>query len=127
MSDNFSFTYSLKDRQEIEEIRKKYTTDDKEIKEMSLADKIRVIDRKTETEATVIAIIFGIVATLVFGSGLAIILEGQAYSVGIPIGLLGLTGMGVTPVLFKRTLKYYRNKVSKKMLGLIDEYLDMTK
>ena len=55
MNDNFSFTYSLKERQEIEDIRKKYIVDDTDSKTKSPADKIKHIDKNVETTATIIS------------------------------------------------------------------------
>lgn len=127
MSENFSFTYSLKERQEIEEIRKKYTVDDTDSKTKSPVDKIKHIDKNIETAATIISIAIGIAATLIFGVGLTLCLEDRVYTSGIIIGIVGLIGMGTTPVVHKFILKHRRERASKKILGLIDEYLEMTK
>ncbi len=127
MNDNFSFTYSLKERQEIEEIRKKYIVDDADSKTKSPADKIKQIDKNIETATTIISIAIGISATLIFGVGLTLCLEDRVYTSGIIIGTVGLIGMGTTPIVHKYLLKLRRSRASKKILKLIDEYLEMTK
>ncbi len=127
MSENFSFTYSLKERQEIEEIRKKYIVDATENKTKSPADKIKQIDKNVETAATIISIAIGIAATLIFGVGLTLCLKDHVYTSGIIVGIIGIIGMGTTPVVHKLVLKHRRDRASKKILKLIDEYLEMTK
>lgn len=127
MNDNFSFTYSLKERQEIEEIRKKYTVDDADSKTKSPADKIKQIDKNIETATTIISIAVGIAATLIFGVGLTLCLKDLVYTSGIIIGTVGLIGMSTTPIVHKYLLKLRRSRASKKILKLIDEYLEMTK
>ena len=127
MSENFSFTYSLKERQEIEEIRKKYIVDNADSKTKSPADKIKQIDKNIETATTIISIAIGISATLIFGVGLTLCLKDRVYTSGIIIGIVGLIGMGITPVVHKFVLKHQRDRASKKILKLIDEYLEMTK
>lgn len=127
MNDNFSFTYSLKERQEIEEIRKKYIVDETDNKSKSPADKIKQMDKNIETATTIISIAIGIAATLIFGVGLTLCLKDRVYTSGIIIGIVGLIGMGITPVVHKFVLKHHRDRASKKILKLIDEYLEMTK
>lgn len=127
MNDNFSFTYSLKERQEIEEIRKKYTVDDADSKTKSPADKIKQMDKNIETATTIISIAVGIAATLIFGVGLTLCLKDRVYTSGIIIGIVGLIGMGTTPIVHKYLLKLRRSRASKKILKLIDEYLEITK
>ena len=127
MSENFSFTYSLKERQEIEEIRKKYIVDNADSKTKSPADKIKQMDKNIETATTIISIAVGIAATLIFGVGLTLCLKDRVYASGIIIGIVGLIGMGITPVVHKFVLKHRRDRASKKILKLIDEYLEMTK
>ncbi len=127
MSENFSFTYSLKERQEIEEIKKKYIVDETEPKTKSPAEKIRQIDKNVETTATIISIAVGIAATLIFGVGLTLCLKDHVYTSGIIVGSTGLIGMGITPVVHRFILKHRRERTSKKILKLIDEYLEMTK
>lgn len=127
MSDNFSFTYSPKERQEIEELRKKYIDDDSNRKGKSTADKIKHIDKNVEDSATVVSIVCGFIFTLIFGVGLTLCLKDKIYTSGIVIGTIGLIGMGITPVIHKYALKHFRGKSAKKILKLIDEYLEITK
>lgn len=127
MNDNFSFTYSPQERQEIEELRKKYVTDSNDKKNKSAVDKIKHIDKGVEDSATVISIVHGIVFTLIFGVGLTLCLQDMIYTSGIVIGTIGLIGMGITPIVHKYSLKHFRSKNAKKILKLIDEYLEITK
>lgn len=126
MSADFNFKYSLKERQEIEEIRKKYT-DGEEHKEKTVADKIKTLDRSTETSATILAILFGLVFFAIFCVALVKIFYDQIFISGSISMLIGLLGMILCPAFHKIILKYFREKTASKILRLIDEYLNMTK
>lgn len=116
----FQYKYFPSEKQEIEEIRKKYQCSEEE----SLAQQIKALDKKADTEGTICSIIFGIVSTLVFGFGLTLCLTFNSYYAGCIVGVIGLVGMGTTPFLDDKLKKYYKKRVSKKIVELCDKYLN---
>lgn len=119
----FRYSYSPTEKQEIEDIKNKYQPTEEE----SLAQKIKALDKKTETDSAISAIIFGIVSTLIFGIGLTLSLTFNAYYAGGAVGLIGLAGMGTTPFMNEKIKQYHKKKVSKKIVALCDEYLKISK
>ena len=71
MSDNtkFEYTYSAKQQEEIEAIRKKYMPQEEDKMEL-----LRRLDRKVESSGTVVGLLFGVVALLIFGAGMSMCL-----------------------------------------------------
>lgn len=115
----FHYSYSPTEKQEIEAIRKKYTFSN----EISLAQEIKRLDNSLENSGTVASILFGLIATLIFGLGLSLCIAKQLYTPGVIIGVLGIIGMGITPFLNTKIKEKNKRKKAKKMLALCDEYL----
>lgn len=115
----FRYTYSPTEKQEIENIKKKYQQSEEE----SLAQRIKSLDKKADTEGTICSIVFGIVSTLIFGVGLTLCLTFNSYYIGAVVGTVGLIGMGATPFIDDKFKKYYKKRFSKKIVELCDEYL----
>lgn len=90
MSDKFEYKYvapTPEQRREIESIKEKYST---KVKTMTEYDKLKKIDRKVQSVKLTISISFGIIGTLLFGTGLTFFLEWQhIWYFGIPFALIG--------------------------------------
>lgn len=123
--DTFKMTYSAKQQEEVETIRKKYIPQ-KEDKMLQL----RALDASVEKKASAVAIAVGILGTLLLGVGMSLImtdfgvvLGSAAFVVGIIIGLLGITTLGCAYPLYQRTLKKEREKIAPEILKLTDELM----
>lgn len=125
MKDNktFYYSYSPTEKQEIQDIKAKYQPDEDE----SLAQKIKAMDKKTDSKGAIISVILGIAFTLVFGFGLALALSFKSYYLGGIVGFLGLVGMTIVPFLDDKIKQHNRNKIAKKIVALCDEYLKNNK
>ncbi len=119
----FYYSYSPTEKQEIQEIKNKYQPNEEE----SLAQRIKALDKKTDSTSAIISVITGIVTTLVFGVGLTLTLTFDAYYLGGIIGLIGLIGMAANPFLNDKIKQYNKQRVSKKIVELCDEYLNISK
>ncbi len=127
MSDNdtFRMTYSAEEKDEIERIRDKYT--EKKPDDMT---RLRALDKESESIATMVSIIAGVVGILVFGTGLSLYLSelGDALGkavlpVSILVGLVGIILMVAAFPLYMHTLKKEREKRKDEILALADELM----
>lgn len=104
----------------VEQIRTKYTE-----KECTSLEKLKQLDKKVEKPAKVFAFTFGIIASLVFGTGLCLVLgaiEG-GITLGVIIGTVGLGLCGLNYTLFCLVLEKRKKKYAKEILRLSDELL----
>ena len=90
MADKFKYNYSAPtpaQRREIERIRGKYQIEEKSFTKL---DELKKIDNFITSVKTSIAIAFGIIGTLIFGTGMVFFLEWTTYwYFGIPFALFG--------------------------------------
>ena len=127
MSDNdtFRMTYSAEEKDEIERIRDKYT--EKKPDDMT---RLKALDKESESIATMVSIIAGVVGILVFGTGLSLYLSelgdalGEAVlPVSILVGLVGVILMVSAFPLYMHTLRKEREKRKDEILALADELM----
>ena len=64
--ENFSYTYSAKQQEEIKKIREKYLP-----KEADKMARLRRLDQSVTQKGTVISLIAGIIGTLIMGFGMS--------------------------------------------------------
>ena len=127
MSDNdtFRMTYSAEEKAEIEKIRDKYT--EKKPDDMT---RLKALDKESESIATMVSIIAGVVGILIFGTGLSLYLSelgdalGEAVlPVSILVGLIGVILMVSAFPLYMHTLRKEREKRKDEILALADELM----
>lgn len=95
-------------------------------KEDSKIIALRKLDAKAKRPADIFAYTFGIITSLVAGTGMClsmrVIGSGQLmFVLGIVIGILGFAGMGVNYTLYKRILKKGKQKYAYDILRLAKE------
>jgi len=117
MEDRFEFTYSAPQQAEIKRIKEKYLPDTAEQK----LEQLRRLDRSVETPGVTLSLIFGIVGTLVFGTGMSLALVGRYYVPAIIVSLIGLALAALAMPVYKRVTAKRRKKLGAKILALADE------
>lgn len=124
MDDNkFSYSYSAptdKERREIEEIRNKYSEENKKNSKLS---RLKELDAKVRRIPMLIGILLGIFGTLIFGTGLTMILEWQKFLWGVIV--MGVGGVSIVAAYFIHAAlsSYYKDKYGKEILLLSEELL----
>ena len=105
----------------VERIRKQYTE-----KELTKIDELRALDKKVKRPATVFAYIFGIIGSLVLGTGMCLAMEviGNMMLLGIAIGLVGIAWVSLTHPIYKAILKARKKKYSEKIFQISDSILN---
>lgn len=120
MSNNdFQYTYSATQQEEIKRIRKKYLPKEKTADKMEL---LRKLDKSTEAPGTIVSLILGILGTLILGLGMCCVLVWTNYFVlGIIIGVIGIITLSLAYPVYKKITKYRREIIAPEILRLTDE------
>lgn len=123
--ETFRMTYSAKQQEEIQQIRKKYIP-----QEESKLERLRALDEAVSRKANIVSLVVGIVGTLILGLGMSLAMSefGEllgvfAFPVGVAIGVLGLLLLALAYPLYQRTLKKEREKAAPEILRLSEELM----
>lgn len=119
----FEYNYSAKQQEEVDAIKRKYLPQEEKAKELSKLDELKKLDKKVEMTATLWSIVVGVIGTLIFGTGMSLIMafETAMYTAGILSGILGIAGMALALPVYRRVLKKQREKAAPKILELTEE------
>ncbi|MBP3569852.1 MAG: hypothetical protein J6K04_11895 [Lachnospiraceae bacterium] len=119
----FEYSYSAKQQEEIDAIKRKYFPKEEKAKEYDKLEELKRLDKQVELTATIWSIVVGVIGTLIFGTGMSLILafETRMYAFGIPTGVLGIAGMALALPAYRMVLKKQREKVAPKILALTEE------
>ena len=124
-NETFNYTYSAKQQEEIQNIRKKYAAPEEDKMEQ-----LRKLDRQVTQKAQAWAIALGVVGALILGTGMSIamtdltgFLGGTAMFIGIPVGLIGIVLVALAYPVYNRILKKERQRIAPEILRLTDELM----
>lgn len=117
----FSYTYSAKEQEEVQNIRKKYAPDEED-KLLQL----KRMDANVYRKAAMMPIIAGIIGALILGVGMCCVMvwQGGLFIPGIVIGIVGIIVICLAYPLYNRTLKREREKIAPEILRLTDELMN---
>lgn len=122
-NNKFSYTYSAptdEERKEIESIRRRYKP---ESFEESKVARLRRLHSMVTGRATAFSLALGILGLLVFGTGLALMLEFGMIVLGIIIGVIGIIPIAIAYPLYNFLFKIGRAKYGDEILRLSTEIL----
>ena len=119
----FEYKYSAKQQEEVDAIKKKYLPQEEKAKELSKLEELKKLDKKVEMTATLWSIAVGVIGTLIFGTGMSLIMpfETAMYVAGILSGILGIAGMALALPVYRQVLKKQREKAAPRILELTEE------
>lgn len=123
MKDKFEYTYKAPtedERREIEYIQNQYKQKQNTSSKLQL---LRKLDNKVKSIPTMIALIMGIIGTLIFGLGLAMILQWQIYIWGSLVGVVGSVPILMSYFVYYKIFNKLKNKYSSQILKLSEELL----
>lgn len=120
MSENFQYTYSAEQQEEIKSIRKKYLPPEEDKMEQ-----LRRLDAAVNKKASVTALTVGILGTLVMGTGMscAMVWQGWWFIPGIILGLAGMAVIAFAYPIYRRVTEKEREKIAPVILALADELM----
>ena len=84
---------------------------------------LRKLDRKAKLPATIFTYTFGIISSLVFGTGMCLAMQviGDNMMLGVIIGIVGMLGCGVNYPIYKRMLEGGKQKYAFEIVQLAKE------
>lgn len=117
--EKFSYTYSAKEQEEVNRIRKKYVAEDNKL------EQLRRLDAGVTEKATAVSIIVGVIGALVLGVGMccAMVWQGMWFIPGIVIGLAGMAVVAMAYPIYQKVLKKERKKIAPEIIRLTDELI----
>ena len=126
----FSYTYSAKEQAELKRIREKYTPPTEVEDKMA---RLRRLDAGVTQTAQIVALVFGVIGTLVLGFGMSLIMtdlaeilgkhQDMAMVIGIMIGVLGGVLASLAYPIYNVIVKAKRKKLAPEILRLADELM----
>ena len=125
-----SYTYSAKERAELKRIREKYTAPTEAEDKM---DRLRRLDASVTNTAQAVALILGLIGTLVLGFGMSLCMtdlgeilgshRDMAMEVGIIIGVVGGILASIAYPVYNAIVKSKRKKLAPEIIRLTDELM----
>lgn len=126
----FRYTYSAKEQAELKRIRDKYTppteTEDK-------MERLRRLDASVTQTAQTVALVFGIIGTLILGFGMSLCMtdlgeilgshRDMPMVVGIIIGVVGGILASIAYPVYNAIVKSKRKKLAPEIIRLTDELM----
>lgn len=118
---SFSYTYSAKENQEIQDIRRKYLP-----REESRLEELKRLDSLVQSSGVLEALCTGIGGALIFGLGLCLAMEviGNVMWLGILLDLVGMAGMLAAFPVYRKTFAKARERYAPRILELAEELSD---
>ena len=117
----FSYKYSAKENQEIEEIRKKYLPQSE-----SKLDELKRLDGYVQNSGVLESLCVGISSSLIFGLGMCLTMQvigngAWMIALGVLFGIVGMVGMLAAYPVYRSVFSKTKTKYTPKILELIEE------
>ena len=126
----FTYTYSAKEQSELKRIRDKYTAPTEEEDKMA---RLRRLDASVTNTAQAVALVFGIMGTLILGFGMSLIMtefgeilgsyRDLAMVIGIISGVIGGVLASLAYPVYNAIVKAKRKKLAPEIIRLTDELI----
>ena len=120
-SNNFNYTYSSAEQEEIKRIQKKYSLS---LQKDDKIERLCRLDKSVEKPGTIISLIIEIVSSLVLGVGMCCTMVWtKFFVVGIIVGIIGITGIIMAYPFYVRITKKQKEKIAPEILRLSEELM----
>ena len=129
-NNGFQYIYSAKDQAELKRIRDKYTAPTEAEDKMT---RLRRLDASVTNTAQAVALVFGVIGTLILGFGMSLIMtelaeligisEDMAMVIGITIGIVGGILASLAYPIYNAIVKARRKKLAPEIIRLTDELM----
>lgn len=126
----FSYTYSAKEQAELKRIRDKYTPPTEAEDKMA---RLRRLDASVTNTAQAVALVFGVIGTLILGFGMSLIMTelaealgisgDAAMMIGITVGVAGGILASLAYPIYNAIVKAKRKKLASEIIRLTDELM----
>ena len=129
-NNGFQYTYSAREQAELRRIREKYTAPTEEEDKMA---RLRRLDASVTNAAQAVALVFGVIGTLVLGCGMSLCMtdigailgshSDLAMAIGIIVGIVGGILASLAYPIYNAIVKAKRKKLAPEILRLTDELM----
>ena len=126
----FTYSYSAKEQAELKRIRDKYTAPTEAEDKMT---RLRRLDASVTNTAQAVALVFGVIGTLILGFGMSLVMtelaaelgvSGNAAMVlGITVGIVGGILASLAYPIYNSIVKSKRQKLAPEIIRLTDELM----
>lgn len=118
--EQFNYTYSAKQQEEIKRIREKYV-----VQEEDKMEQLRRLDQSVTQKGTMYSIIIGTIGALILGIGMCccLVWQGVWFIPGIIIGIIGITIVGCAYSVYNHIIKTERERIAPEIIRLTDELM----
>lgn len=126
----FTYTYSAKEQAELKRIRDKYTAPTEVEDKMA---RLRRLDASVTQTAQIVALVFGIIGTLILGFGMSLFMtdlgeilgsyRDMAMVIGIIVGVIGGVLASLAYPIYNAIIKAKRKKLAPEIIRLTDELM----
>ena len=126
----FIYTYSAKEQAELKRIRDKYTAPTEVEDKMA---RLRRLDASVTNTAQAIALVFGVIGTLILGFGMSLCMtdlgeilgsyRDMAMIIGIIVGVIGGIRASLAYPIYNAIVKVKRKKLAPEIIRLTDELM----
>ncbi len=128
--DGFTYTYSAREQAELKRIRDKYTVPTEDEDKMA---RLRRLDASVANTAQTVALVFGIIGTLILGFGMSLCMtdlgeilgpySNLAMVIGIIVGVVGGILASLAYPIYNAIVKAKRKKLAPEIIRLTDELM----
>ena len=129
-NNGFQYTYSAKEQTELKRIRDKYTAPTEVEDKMA---RLRRLDASVTNTAQAVALVFGVIGTLILGFGMSLVMTELAESLGISgdaamvigiiVGIVGGILASLAYPIYNAIVKAKRKKLAPEIIRLTDELM----
>ena len=126
----FTYTYSAREQAELKRIRDKYTAPTQVEDKMA---RLRRLDASVTGTAQAVALVFGVIGTLILGFGMSLIMTELAESlsisrdaamvIGITVGIVGGILASLAYPIYNAIVRAKRKKLAPEIIRLTDELI----
>ena len=126
----FTYTYSAKEQAELKRIRDKYTAPAENEDKMA---RLRRLDASVTNTAQAVALVLGVIGTLILGFGMSLVMTELAESLGISgdaamvigiiVGIVGGILASLAYPIYNAIVKAKRKKLAPEIIRLADELI----
>ena len=123
MDEKFSYSYSAlteAEKKEIERIKNEYS--EKDSRQLTL-EQLRKLDAKVKNIPTIFALTLGVIGTLIFGLGMAFVLEWANFMLGVVLGAIGAVVARLAKPLHGILYKRLKARHGKKIIELSEKLI----
>ena len=129
-NNGFQYTYSAKEQTELKRIRDKYTAPTEVEDKMA---RLRRLDASVTNTAQAVALVFGVIGTLILGFGMSLVMTelaeilgisgDVAMVIGIIVGIVGGILASLAYPIYNAIVKAKRKKLAPEIIRLTDELM----